>query len=382
SHEVRTPLNGVLGCLSLLELTSLDESQKRYLGLARASAENLLGMLTDVLDYAALEVEHEIAAAAGDEPAAVGSSPPSPADPIGSGAPKPVAESIEVDVGELVGSVVEAARSQVEAAGLGLRFEIADTAPRRVRVDGHRLSRVLANLLENARKFTRQGGISVHLGAEGEQLRIAVRDTGPGVDRQDRERIFEPFFQADGGTTREAGGMGLGLALSRRLVEAMGGALELATATGPGAEMLVSLPVEVVGPTPAPEAEAADTARRALVADDDPTNCLLLGRMLERLGYDVTRVVNGLKAVEAVEARAFAVVLLDYQMPVLDGAAAAIEIRRLEARLARPPAVLVAITGFSLEEYERRCRAAGFDHFVTKPLTFATLARLAASWPG
>ncbi|MEM8932847.1 MAG: response regulator, partial [Acidobacteriota bacterium] len=366
SHEVRTPLNGVLGCLALLERTTLDDSQRRYLGTAHSAGEDLLRLLTDVLDYAALETR-----------------PPGPAaGPVGDTADLeealPAIEWTDVDPREWVASVVEEARPQVEAAGLTLDLDIEPDAPRRARLDAERLSRVLANLLDNARKFTRRGRIAVSLGGDTERLRIVVRDTGTGIRTEHRERIFDAFYQVDGGTTREVGGMGLGLALSRRWIEAMGGVLQLTDADGPGTEMVLEVPIAVArDPEPIPESTAA---RHALVADDNPANAFLLGRMLERLGYVVVSVGNGRQAVEAFEARAFDIVLLDYQMPLLDGAAAASAMRHLEARLGRARTVLAVVTGFSLVEYERRCREAGVDHFLTKPVRLATLADLAAAW--
>ena len=357
SHEVRTPLNGVLGCLSLLNKSSLSAPEKEYVSVARQAGEGLLAMLTDILDFAASES-------------------------------LPVAETLRIDLGQLVESAVESARLQVEAAGLELTLEQVSPEPIWLEVEPKRLTRVLVNLLDNARKFTRRGRVAVNYATAGEWVRIGVRDTGPGIDPHQADEVFKPFHQIDGSSTREVGGVGLGLALSRRLVENMGGRLELYSEPGQGSELAVYLPSSSdcsITQQPTVGAKAANrplregTTRRALLADDDPTNLFILERMLQKLGYEVTSVENGQQAVDAYGAEQnFDLVMLDYQMPLLNGPAAAEGIRRLEAEQQAERAILVTVTGFNLMEYRERCQLAGFDHFMTKPVEFSTLRQLIA----
>lgn len=390
SHEIRTPLNGVLGGLSLLGQSPLEKQQQKHLKVARNAGESLLGMLTDILDFAAMDTD--IA--------------------------QPVLQLADVNLRDLMENVVAGSRPQVEASGLSLTLTIDEAVPEAVHVDGHRLSRVLSNLLDNASKFTRRGGIEVGLSMHDDRLRMSIQDTGQGIDSVALEQIFQPFFQADSSTTREVGGTGLGLALCRRLVQAMDGTIELESEAGKGSRFVVSLPVVApkepgggivqaadngrVGPLPTSTAADAPTAaspadtpnaagdeagtsaedgpRRVLLADDDATNAFLLEEMLKQLGYDVTRVENGQQAVDAYQEQPHEVVLLDYQMPLLDGPAAAQRIRRLEAEHAWRRSVIVAVTGFSLAEYEAQCRAAGMDHFLTKPIRLATLRQSSETW--
>ncbi len=359
SHEVRTPLNGVLGCLDLLEGTPLDNSQEQFLAGAQKSGRALLSMLTDVLDYVSVQ----------------GSAPVPDLDPV--------------DPGALVTACVEKARPRVAEAGLELALEVGESVPEEVVLDSRRVERVLDNLLDNARKFTRSGGIGVRLeGGEG-QIRIVVHDTGEGMAPEQREAIFQPFYQVDGGPTRQVGGTGLGLALCRSLVRAMGGEIEVSSEPGRGSEFVVTLPVrprpsepsEAEGPITVPAEESA-RAPRALLADDDASNTFVLEKMLDRLGFEVVKAENGQQALDQFGGGPFDLVLLDYQMPVLDGPATAIRLRQLEREAGWPPSLLVAVTGFGLEEHEEKCRESGFDRFLTKPLRFARLQELTAEQRG
>lgn len=395
SHEVRTPLNGVLGCLSLLNQSVLDPSQRYHLSLAQGSGEDLLGMLTDVLDFANLE------------------------------ASLPVLQKTNVDPQHLVTEIVDRARAYGETRGLTLELKVEDGLPTSIRMDAHRFSRIVSNLIDNAQKFTRHGGVFVSLGVFESSLRLTIRDTGPGIDPSERDQIFQPFYQLDGGTTRLVRGVGLGLALCRRLVEAMEGSIEVDSRPGEGSEFIVMLPIELLHSTAkdgvaedgvaegdvvvgdvandggevrslanqvdAPssssghsaEAVAADPSevrRRVLLAEDDSTNAFLLEQMLKQLGFEVTRVENGEMAFEAYGRQPFDIVLLDYQMPILDGPSAAEKIRSLETENGWRRAVIVAVTGFSLAEYEERCRRAGMDHFLTKPIRLATLRQSSQEW--
>ena len=359
SHEVRTPLNGVLGCMSLLEKTHLDERQQRLVGGAKVSSERLFDLLSDTLEFAAES--------------------------------SPVAQLTRVNPAQLVQQTVEQARQAVEAQGLALHLELSTDLPEWVFLDGQRLARVLKSLLDNGRKFTAAGSLRVRLEAP-EGLRLTVQDTGPGVPAHLQEAVFEPFFQVDGSTTRRVEGAGLGLAVCRRMVQAMGGTLHLESAPGEGSTFVLQWPETALKVPSEIEASTTDDdqndvteeqqqpKRRALLADDDPTNAFLLKRMLELLGFAVTCVEDGQLAVEAYAAEPPDVVLLDYQMPRMDGAAAAQLIRRLEAERQLPRSVITVVTSFALQEYEQLCREAGVDQFLTKPLQFPVLQEASRQW--
>lgn len=362
SHEVRTPLNGVMGCMSLLGQTPLNDRQRRLMEGAKASSERLFGMLNDTLEFATTESS-------------------------------PVSQPTKVSLAHLLRQTVDDARQAVEANGLALRLEVSAEAPEWVFVDPTRLSRVLKNLIDNSRKFTPAGSIEVRLERLGASLRLTVRDTGPGVPAHLQEEIFEPFYQVDGSTTRAAEGAGLGLSVCRRMVQAMGGTIHLESAPGEGSTFVLQWPLvalevpsEDEGSRPqeeAPDDVAAQTKgqpRRALLADDDPTNAFILQRMLEVLGFQVTCVEDGKMAVDAYASEPRDVVLLDYQMPHMDGAAATQAIRRLEAERQLPRSIITVVTGFALQEFEQRCRQAGADQFLTKPLRFPVLKEASRHW--
>ena len=344
----------MLGCLDLLEGTRLDDSQEKFLAGAQKSGRALFSMLADVLDYVSVQ----------------GSAP--------------VLDLARVEPEALVADCVEKARPLVAEAGLALALEVADTVPKQVVLDSHRVERILDNLLDNARKFTRSGGIGVRLEGDESQIRIVVHDTGEGMAAEQQEAIFRPFYQVDGSTTRQVGGTGLGLALCRSLVRAMGGEIEVSSEPGQGSEFVVTLPVRrrVGAPAASDEGPGEPSARapRALLADDDSSNTFVLEKMLDRLGFEVTKAENGQQALEQFGDGPFDLVFLDYQMPVLDGPATALRIRELENESGWRPALLVAVTGFGLEEYEASCREAGFDRFLTKPLRFARLEEIAGEW--
>lgn len=362
SHEVRTPLNGVMGCMSLLGQTELNDRQRRLMQGAKASSERLFDMLSDTLEFATTESS-------------------------------PVSQPNKVSLAHLLRQTVDDARQAVEATGLELRLEVSAEAPEWVFVDPTRLSRVLKNLIDNSRKFTPAGSIEVRLERLGPSLRLTVRDTGPGVPAHLQEEIFEPFYQVDGSTTRAAEGAGLGLSVCRRMVQAMGGTIHLESAPGEGSTFVLQWPLvalevpsedEGSGPQEeAPDDVAAQTKgqpRRALLADDDPTNAFILQRMLEVLGFQVTCVEDGKMAVDAYASEPRDVVLLDYQMPHMDGAAATQAIRRLEAERQLPRSIITVVTGFALQEFEQRCRQAGADQFLTKPLRFPVLKEASRHW--
>ncbi|MFO0601157.1 MAG: ATP-binding protein [Myxococcaceae bacterium] len=347
SHELRTPLHGVLGTVSILGETSLTPEQRHLLGVMHESGQSLLSLLNDVLDMSRIE-----------------------------------AGRFELDVHRfatrsLLEATVGLFESAAEAKGLTLSLAVERSVPEAVVGDALRLKQVVGNLVANAVKFTSAGSVGVT--ARWRQgLEIEVADTGPGIAPDVAARLFRPFEQADSSTTRRFGGTGLGLAICRSLAELMNGTIALDSTPGRGSTFTVRVPLErseVVCTEQKPSTQLAVAPKegvRVLVAEDNPTNQLIVRRFLEQLGVDAHFVTDGRAAVDAVGRQGFDVVLMDLHMPELDGLAASREIRALS--LARQPRIF-ALTADAYAATRDTCIAAGMDGFLAKPLHKATLAQ-------
>jgi signal transduction histidine kinase/CheY-like chemotaxis protein len=343
SHEIRTPLNGVLGLAEVLSRTDLDASQRDVLATLGASAEALNQTLADLLDFSQLEAGKV---------------------------------AIVKEAFDLAGLVAQAAAEFEKPAwdkGLALVVDIADEARTEVIGDPARLRQILSNLLSNAVKFTPQGRITLSVGAADQagDYRFAVEDTGMGFDEADAEHLFGSFQQADGSFTRAQGGLGLGLSICRQLAELMGGALQAEGRRGRGSTFTLTTPL---APS-ASDVHAADRAAmptnrsaRILIVDDVPTNRKLIELILESVGVETVSVENGLEAVVAVEQSSFDLVLMDLQMPVMDGLTAIRKIREWEAGHAGRRLPIVVISANFMPEHLQASTAAGADGHMSKPV--------------
>ena len=352
SHEIRTPLNGVIGVAQALGRTNLDDQQREMLDLIHSSSRTLQTLLSDILDLARVESGRlEL----GDEPF------------------------------DLARAAREAAQLYAAAArdkGLQFFVEVAPEAHLWVHGDAVRLKQVLTNLVSNAVKFTASGFVSLTVDAGPQGLRFVVQDTGIGFDAETRDRLFSRFEQADGDITRRFGGSGLGLAISRELAAMMGGDLGCESEPGGGAAFILTLPLRAaqapVAPaptvTPRHDTALAEARRlRILVADDHPTNRRVVELILDQTAVDLVSVEDGAQAVEACRAAAFDLVLMDMQMPVMDGLTATREIRLHEVEMGAPRTPVVMLTANALPEHIAAGTDAGADRHLAKPFSVDAL---------
>lgn len=391
SHELRTPMNGVLGMMDLLIDTELKEVQLRYAQAARRSGEVLLCVINDVLDISKIE------------------------------AGKLRLEEVAFDLHRMVQDVVELLIDRAKKKGLELICSLAREVPKTVQGDPDRLRQILINLLSNAIKFTEKGRVLVRVVLEKEReervdLRFEVEDTGIGISHEVSLAIFEPFQQADGSSTRKYGGIGLGLAIAQQLVQMMGGKIDVHSVVGEGSTFRFTVvlgktaeprPVDSLPPSnllDAPHEEtinfsvvdpqdlikdALDLNARILLVEDNPVNQEVIAAMLEKLCCSIDIVTNGREALDILSEKSYDLILMDWQMPELDGFETAQAIREqerirnettAESGSRTPPIPIVALTAQTMETSKMECTSAGMDDFLSQPFSLEQLREVLEQW--
>ena len=351
SHEIRTPMNGVLGMAQAMAVDELTPRQRARLEVIQRSGETLLAILNDVLDLSKIE------------------------------AGKLELEETEFDIGEVATSAYNAFTEIAARRGLAFDLTIEADARGRWRGDATRVRQIFYNLISNAVKFTSAGAVNVHVWREARGvLRLAVTDTGIGIPTGRVSQLFAKFVQADTSTTRRYGGSGLGLAICNELVERMGGAIDVQSVVDEGSCFSVRLPLsQVIGTvaevvTPTEEASGAGLAAlRVLAAEDNEVNQLVLRTLLAQIGIDPVIVEDGQRAVDAWEAQTWDLILMDVQMPVMDGPSAVKVIRAREAERGGPRTPIIALTANAMAHQVAEYTAAGMDGLVAKPIQVSKL---------
>ena len=349
SHEIRTPLNGVLGMAQAMAAEALPETQRERLAVVRRSGETLLTILNDILDLSKIE------------------------------AGKLELEEVDFDIAEVASATVAGFGAVATGKGVALDLRVADAAAGVYRSDPTRVRQILSNLISNALKFTEQGGVQVVVDRVGEVVEMRVRDTGIGIPPDRLDRLFKKFAQADASTTRKYGGTGLGLSICRELTEIIGGDIRAESTVGEGTTFIVRLLIARVGDALALEAEEAAPrdwdagALRILAAEDNSVNQLVLKTLLSQVGIDPMVVSDGAEAVEAWREHDWDLILMDVQMPVMDGPTATRAIRELERAKGRARTPIIALTANAMAHQIAEYRAAGMDGFVSKPIDIEKL---------
>ncbi|MBN8551751.1 MAG: response regulator [Caulobacterales bacterium] len=355
SHELRTPMNGVLGAAQLLSATDLDKTQRDYVSIVRNSGDSLLTLLNDILDMTKIE------------------------------AGRMEFDDADVNFRDLYDRISGVASAQAQAKTLGYRSELTGEVPAVVRGDSVRVGQILQNLLTNAIKFTSEGEILFRV--EGRRLtddRVAfvfsVTDTGPGIATADLQRLFEPFTQLDGSSTRRHGGTGLGLTISRRLAEIMGGTISVDTRLGKGSTFTFAVEAQVIAwanevpVDPVVEDAVCERALKVLVVEDHPVNRMIVEAWMASAGHITVLAENGQLALDACAVEAFDLILMDVNMPVMDGLTATRALRSQSGPNQSAPVVVLSASART-EDHEAGLLA-GADAYLNKPIDFRALSDL------
>ena len=357
SHEIRTPMHGILGTVDLMNDGSLTAQQQQRIEVIQRSGSALLDVLNNVLDFSRIQ------------------------------AGKFELDAVEFNPGDLALDTASLFAAIAATKGMGVTAEVHREVPKRIRGDATRLRQVLVNLVGNAVKFSERGSVRIRMRPHAErELLVEVEDDGIGIAQEAIARIFEPFSQADNSTTRRFGGTGLGLAISGQIIKLMGGELNVESTPGRGSTFRVIVPFQpaTLSETVAVAASDIGVPRRfnalVLLAEDNQVNQFLAKAMLAKLGCRIEIAANGVEAIAMFKATPFDLILMDCQMPEMNGYTAATAIRALESTTNLPPTPIVALTA-NVEDGEReRCLAAGMNDYLAKPFSLAGIAMMIEKW--